>query len=89
MGGITWPQGTVADQQNIWVANCGNNSVTKIPNGDPGRRSTTPNRTIAAGSGVAFGRPFGDTIDAQGHVFVTGNGEQPVVKLSPNGEPLG
>ena len=31
-GDISWPQGTVSDREgNIWVANCGNDSVTMIP----------------------------------------------------------
>ena len=31
VGGISWPQGTVVDQsENVWVANCGNDSVTRI-----------------------------------------------------------
>ncbi len=35
-GSISWPQGAVSDRQgNIWVANCGNDSVTKIPGGNP------------------------------------------------------
>jgi hypothetical protein len=37
-GHIWWPQGTVPYRQgNIWVANCGNDTVTLIPKGDPRR----------------------------------------------------
>ena len=35
-GGIEWPQGTVSDPDgNIWIANCGNGTVTKYPDGNP------------------------------------------------------
>jgi streptogramin lyase len=35
-GSISEPQGTVADRDgNIWIANCGNGSVTQYPGGDP------------------------------------------------------
>jgi hypothetical protein len=34
-GKIFWPQATVSDRDgNIWIANCGNDSVTKIPRGN-------------------------------------------------------
>jgi streptogramin lyase len=97
IGGINWPQGTVVDQrERVWVANCGNDSVTRIaadttplsPSGTPPTAVNFAGGAITGGSGVAFERPFGDAIDAHGHVFVTGNASNTVAELGPNGEPV-
>jgi hypothetical protein len=97
VGGISWPQGTVVDQrENVWVANCGNDSVAQIaadttplqPSGTPPTAVNFPGSQITAGSGVAFERPFADAVDAQGHVFVTGNASDSVAELSPDGTPV-
>jgi hypothetical protein len=97
VGGISWPQGTVVDQsENVWVANCGNDSVTRIdadttplrPSGTPPTAVNFPGWGITAGTGVGFERPFADAIDAQGHVFITGNASDSVAELSPSGAPL-
>jgi hypothetical protein len=98
VGGISWPQGTVVDgQENVWLANCGNDSVTRIdgdtvpssPEGTPPSAVNFPGSQITAGSGVAFERPFADALDSQGNVFVTGNASNSVVELSPNGKTVG
>jgi hypothetical protein len=35
-GNISWPMGTVwARRGNLWIANCGNDTVTEFPGGDP------------------------------------------------------
>jgi sugar lactone lactonase YvrE len=97
VGGISWPQGTVVDQsENVWVANCGNDSVTRIdadttplqPSGTPPTAVNFPGSQITAGTGIAFERPFADAVDAQGHVFVTGNASDSVAELSPSGAPV-
>jgi hypothetical protein len=84
-GGISWPQGTASDARGtIWVGNCGNDSVTRIPGGDP-RRAVN----IALGPRPAPGRPqikpFGVTTDARGFVWVAGNRSDTLSVLSPRG----
>jgi hypothetical protein len=96
-GEISWPQGTVADRRGrIWVANCGNDSITRIggetvpslPTGTPPTAVNFGEAAITAGSPVAFERPFGDALDAHGDLFVTGNASDSVAELSPSGEPV-
>lgn len=97
VGGISWPQGTVVDQrEQVWIANCGNDSVTRIsadttplqPGGTPPTAVNFPGSAITVGSTVPFERPFADAIDAQGHVFVTGNASNSVAELGPDGQPV-
>jgi hypothetical protein len=89
VGGINWPQGTISDQRgNIWLANCGNNSVTKIVEGDPAQALNFGETAITAGSEVGFERPFADAVNAKGEVFVTGNSSNSVARLSPTGKVL-
>ncbi|GAA4657686.1 hypothetical protein GCM10023347_05740 [Streptomyces chumphonensis] len=82
-GDIVQPQGTASDREgNIWIANCGGRSVTRIPDGDARRA-----RNIAPG-GDRLIKPFGVTVDTRGRAWVTGNGSDSVMQLSPNGRPL-
>jgi len=89
VGDIFWPQATVADvHNNIWVANCGNNSVTEIPNGKPGQAVNYPENYFSLLGGFGFRRPFGAATDDAGNVYVGGNGSANVVKIGPEGRVL-
>ena len=75
-GNISWPQGTVSDRKgNIWLANCGNDSVTVFPAGDSNRAFN-----IALGPTPEPGKPqmkpFGATIDLDGNVWIGNNRSQ-------------
>jgi DNA-binding beta-propeller fold protein YncE len=52
---------------NIWIANCGNNSVTIYPDGDPRRARNL------GGKQLGLGKPFDVAIDGRGRAWVTGN----------------
>lgn len=78
-GDISQPQATASDQQgNIWIANCGNNSVTEFPNGNP--------RHPRNFAGIGLLRPFGLAVDGDGNAWITSSGNQSVVGLTPRGE---
>ena len=84
-GNISWPQGVAADRQGgIWIANCGNDTVTTYRNGDPAQAMN-----IALGPTPPANdpqvKPFGAAIDLQGNVWITGNRSNAVYVLSPSG----
>ncbi len=93
-GGIWWPQGTVSDRQgNIWVANCGNDTVTVIPGGNPALARNIP---LPGGQGAAGNlrfmlpeepllKPFAIAIDPFGRAWVTGDKAQELYIVSPDG----
>lgn len=81
-GDINAPMGMVSDRGgNIWVANCGSDSVTRIAGGDPDRA-----RNIPFGQD-RLDKPFGIAVDTAGRAWVTGNRTDNVVRLSPRGRP--
>ena len=89
VGDIFWPQATIADvNNNIWVANCGNNSVTEIPGGKPELAVNYPEDHFSLLGGFSFRRPLGAASDAAGNVYVGGNGSATVVKIGPEGKVL-
>ena len=84
-GNVSWPQGTVSDRQNnIWVANCGNDSVTKIPGGDPSQAINIALGPIPADGDPQI-KPFGAVVDGSGNVWINGNRSNSVYVLSPDG----
>lgn len=75
------PQGTASDQRgNIWIANCGGDSVAQFRSGNP--------RDIRYFTGVGLVAPFGMAIDARGNAWITGNTSDTVAALGPDGTPL-
>jgi hypothetical protein len=85
-GNISWPQGTVSDRKgNIWVANCGNDSVTMIPRGDPNRAFNIPLGPPPASDDPQM-KPFGAAIDLFGNLWVANNRSNTMSVISPRGE---
>jgi sugar lactone lactonase YvrE len=81
-GSISKPQGTASDQQgNIWIANCGNDSVTQFQGGNPAQAKNFHDLGIL--------RPFGLAIDGGGNAWVTSNGNNSVVGIDPQGKVIG
>ncbi len=79
-GQLDQPQATVADRAgNIWVANCGNGTVSKYPQGDPSRAIVASNLGITS--------PFGIAINDRGQAFVAGNQNSRVAILNSDGTP--
>ncbi len=79
-GGIASPQATVSDRKGtIWVANCADGSVTRIPGGNP-----------AAGQnigGLGLSEPFGVAVNAKDQAFVSGISSSSVAVLNDDGTP--
>ncbi|MFD8755180.1 NHL repeat-containing protein [Kitasatospora sp. NPDC059577] len=79
-GGIVQPQGMAADRAGtVWVANCGGDSVTRIPEGDATRAREVPT--------PALSKPFGTAVDPAGRLWVSGNGNDSVQVLAADGTP--
>lgn len=79
-GPIDAPQATVADRSGtIWIANCGNGTVTRYPDGDPAQAQVSSNLGIV--------NPFGLAINQHGQAFVSGNANSRVAMLNSDGSP--
>ncbi len=86
-GNISWPQGTISDTKgNIWIANCGNDSVTMYPDGDPGEAVNIPLGPTPRPRDPQM-KPFGLAPDAAGNIWVVNN-RGSVSVLSPKGKLL-
>jgi hypothetical protein len=86
-GNLQAPQGIAVDQDdNVWIANHGANTVTVYPKGDPGQA-----RVI---SGGGLYKPFTIAIDSQGNAWVNNgaldaNTPGTVTRIAPDGQPTG
>ena len=79
-GPLDQPQATVPDRDgNIWIANCGNGTVTQYPGGDPSKAIVASNLGITS--------PFGIAINDRGQAFVAGNQNSRVAIINPDGTP--
>ncbi|MFD9453049.1 hypothetical protein ACFWBC_08155 [Streptomyces sp. NPDC059985] len=79
-GDFVQPQGLATGRDGtVWVANCGNRSVTRIPQGRPGQAENIP-----VGDGRLV-KPFGVSLDGRGRAWVTGNGSDSVAVFGPEG----
>ncbi|SOB78662.1 NHL repeat-containing protein [Streptomyces sp. 1331.2] len=76
--GIAQPQGMAADRSGtVWAADCGGGGVTRIPDGDATRAREVPT--------PALSKPFGAAVDPDGRLWVSGNGNDSVQVLGPDG----
>jgi hypothetical protein len=80
-GGVSWAQATVSDRSgNIWIANCGNDSVTVYPGGDPGQARQLTD--------IGLIKPFGIDHNSAGLAFVSALDSDNVALIGPDFVPL-
>jgi hypothetical protein len=84
-GNLSWPMGAALDRLgNIWIANCGNDTVTRYAGGDHTLASS-----IALGASVSPNnpqiKPFGVAVDLADNIWITNNRSSTVTILSPDG----
>ncbi len=65
---------------NVWIANCGSDSVTMIPDGNAYKANHFDDLGIKG--------PFGIAVDAKGNAWVAGNISNNVAAVGPDGTPL-
>jgi sugar lactone lactonase YvrE len=79
-GPLSWPQGTKSDVDgNIWIANCGNDSLVVYPDGKH-------RRSEVVGTGIP--EAFDVAQNTEGNIFVTANTGDQVYGFVPEGDPL-
>jgi hypothetical protein len=80
VGGLNWPQGITPDESGtLWVPNCDDGSVTRIPSDSPSLAQNI--------SGLGLDQPFDAAINTGGQAFVTGTVSDNVAVLEPDGTP--
>lgn len=85
-GDIFWPQATISDPNgNIWIANCGNDSVTLIPKGKPSKAVNVNLQLPPGNPDEQLIKPFGLATDLEGNVWVTGNKSETLTIIAPDG----
>ncbi|HEX4769380.1 MAG TPA: hypothetical protein VH351_01015 [Bryobacteraceae bacterium] len=85
-GEVSYPQGTVSDHEgNIWIGNCGSDSVTLYRGGNPRKHPNVSLRSSETGDRVRL-KPFGLTTDLAGNVWTANNGNSTLSVVSPEGE---
>lgn len=78
-GDLSWPQGIeISDNGDVWIANCGNDTVAVYPGGDPERA-----RNLGT---LGLEQPFG-VVDNGQAIFVTAMVNSAVAVLDPDGTP--
>ena len=84
-GNLSWPMGAAQDQSgNIWIANCGNDTVTRYAGGDHTNASSTALGPTPPARNPQI-KPFGIAIDGAGNVWTTNNRSSTVTILAPDG----
>ena len=81
---ILKPQGIMSDSNgDIWTANCGNGTVTKLPDGSiDGASNYAP---VDGNGDPLLVRPFGVTIAPDHRVWVASNNNATIVPFNPDG----
>ncbi len=85
-GKVSYPQGTVSDHEgNIWIGNCGSDSVTVYYGGHPRNRLNVSLRSSETSDRVRL-KPFGVAVDLAGNVWTANDGNSTVSVVSPEGK---
>lgn len=80
-GNISGPQGMLSDEHgNMWIANCGNRSVTLYPEGNPKQAINIAPDELQ--------QPFGLWLDDDGNAWVASNQSGQVFAFAPDGSQL-
>ncbi|MGP3535531.1 NHL repeat-containing protein [Microbacterium sp. RD1] len=78
-GGLSWPQGIeVTGDGDVWIANCGNDTVAVYRGGDPDEAENL--------GGFGLQQPF-DVVDNGQALFITGTVNSAVAVVDPDGTP--